>query len=101
MTPSSSERIGKYLVAVAEPARGKTSRWRVEALDGALLGRVAWYGPWRQYTFDPEILTTLNPEILTTFNAGCLTDIASFLARENTRHREPSCPPPPSLFGPS
>ena len=91
MTASPSARIGQYLVAVAEPARGKTSRWRVEALDGALLGRVAWYGPWRQYTFDPEILTT--------FNAGCLTDLAAFLTRENTRHREASCPPPPSLFG--
>jgi len=51
-----------------------------------LLGTVAWYGPWRQYTFDPEADTT--------YNMACLQDIARFLGVQNQNHRDKgACPP--------
>lgn len=51
----------------------KTVTWIVRGKrSGILLGRIHWYGPWRQYVFYPE------PETL--FNGGCLREIASFCA---------------------
>lgn len=61
-------------------ASGKTEIWRVTSMSsGDLLGGVAWYGPWRQYVFEPEDGTV--------FNDGCLTDIADFLAEMTAAHR--------------
>lgn len=53
-------------------ARGKrTSVWDVRSRSrGDLLGRVQWYGPWRQYTFWPEAGVIFNP--------GCLDELAEF-----------------------
>lgn len=79
-----SERIGKYLTAIPQPATGKTGRWRIESNRGDYLGSVQWYGPWRQFTFDPEILST--------FNVDCLNDISAFLVRENAKQRESAKP---------
>lgn len=48
---------------------GRTTRV-VEVIavrDGALLGRIRWYGAWRQYVFAPE------PDCV--FNVGCLKTI--------------------------
>lgn len=39
--------------------------------DSALLGRIAWFGRWRQYAFMPE------PD--TTFNRGCLETINAYI----------------------
>lgn len=41
--------------------------WIYSASSGDLLGRIAWFGRWRQYTFSPE------PD--TTFNTGCMETI--------------------------
>lgn len=38
-----------------------------------LLGRIRWYGPWRQYCFEPEGATV--------WNKGCLDDIQAEIAR--------------------
>lgn len=76
------ERIGKYLDAERWPALpGRvTARWGIYSVSGkGLLGTVGWYGPWRQYTFDPVADTT--------YNVGCLQDIARFLAAQNQEHR--------------
>ena len=72
--------IGEYLAVEELPqAEGrKTKRWSVIAKrSGMSLGVIAWYGPWRQYTFDPEAGTT--------FNVGCLNDIARFLGVARSR----------------
>lgn len=62
-------------------ASGKTEVWRVTSMSsGDLLGGVCWYGPWRQYVFEPEDATV--------FNSGCLADIRDFLVEMNTAHRE-------------
>lgn len=79
---SSSERIGKYL-SVGQlplvPGR-KTKQWSVLTNRGDELGRVQWYGPWRQFTFDPRPSSTLNRD--------CLLDLARFLERVNKEQRD-------------
>jgi len=49
---------------------GKTETWRVSTLDGAPLGRIAWFGRWRRYAFFPFDATV--------FEQQCLRDIAAF-----------------------
>lgn len=76
-----AERIGRYLMVEELPhlAGRKTNLWRVQTNDGGVLGSVEWYGPWRQYTF--------NPMPGTTFNSTCLMDLAMFLGEKNKAHR--------------
>jgi hypothetical protein len=75
------ERIGEYLeVEHVELPERKTDRWFVYSTRGGALGRVEWFGRWRQYAFKPGLATS--------FNAACLTDLASFLERINREHRE-------------
>lgn len=76
-----SERIGKYLTAEKmEKPDIKTEVWAVYGEDADRLGLVKWDGSWWQYTFQPEALTV--------FHAGCLHDLAAFVTKMNTRHRE-------------
>lgn len=75
-------RIGKYLRVERLPdlPRRKTHRWDIYGVRrGELLGSIAWFGRWRQYTF--------NPASDTTFNHSCLTDIAEFLKNMNKEQR--------------
>lgn len=67
---------------VAEVAPGRrTVVWRVVNKEtNAYLGAVRWYGPFRQYSFEPEPFTV--------FERTCLRDIADFCearTRERTR----------------
>lgn len=51
---------------------GKTQRYVVTAnRTGDVLGRISWFGRWRQYVFFPEPATV--------FNVGCMADISSFI----------------------
>jgi hypothetical protein len=49
---------------------GKTQEWEVRGTSDTI-GKIAWFGRWRQYTLFP------NKE--TTFNVRCLIEIATFL----------------------
>jgi hypothetical protein len=42
---------------------------------GSSLGDILWYGPWRQYIFEPKGSCV--------FSGGCLKDITSFLVELN------------------
>jgi len=56
---------------VTNPGK-KTKIWEIASKsNGGLLGRIKWYGAWRQYCFFPE------PD--TIFNIGCLADIDAFI----------------------
>lgn len=79
---SETKRIGEYLRAekMPRPSGRKTDTYRILSNHGGELGRVAWFGRWRQYTFDPAPSTT--------FNNACLTDLAAFLAEVNAAHRK-------------
>ena len=65
--------IGKYLDVEQWPdiPGRKTHIWAVRSKNGGILGEIYWYGPWRQYNFNPR------PD--TTFSSGCLNDIATFI----------------------
>lgn len=53
-------------------ARPSQNKWGVRHKDSdTLLGKIAWYNPWRQYVFEPEMCTV--------FSAGCQHDIGNFL----------------------
>jgi len=61
-----------YFKKIAEGS--KTSIWECKNnKSSAVLGRVKWYGPWRQYCFFPEPFADL------VFNKGCLEDICRFI----------------------
>lgn len=78
--------LGDYLEfrrdAEAEAAR-KTAVWNVHAIsNGARLGTIKWYSPWRQYCFFPDYGSV--------FNTSCMMSIQSVLSglklkRENLR----------------
>lgn len=77
--------IGKYLLIdqqLQDPKR-KTHTWHVlSARSGDVLGTIKWYGPWRQYCFEPAPVTTFNKE--------CLGDIANFMDHEMEIRRQPT-----------
>jgi hypothetical protein len=76
-------RMSKYLYfeeSKLESRGKKTTVWYVRSVNhGDVLGRVRWFGRWRQYTFHPKELTTFNP--------GCMRDIADFCEEKTKEHR--------------
>jgi hypothetical protein len=44
-----------------------------------LLGTIRWYGPWRQYVFEP---------MSAVFSAGCLEEIQGAVREANAKQRE-------------
>ena len=59
---------------------GKTERFTVVATQGdVFLGRIAWYGRWRKYAFEPFRDTV--------FEQDCLRDIADFCEAKTKEHR--------------
>jgi hypothetical protein len=71
----------KYLDFIEVRDTGRTKTWAVSSTSGAMLGRVVWYGPWRQYAFWPEAQTI--------FDTACLDDVSAFIAaRMNERKRK-------------
>lgn len=77
-----AEQLGKYMLVerlLPNPGR-KTSVWFIlSASSGGRLGVVRWYGPWRQYTFCPDMHSV--------FNRDCMIDLSNFLRRVNDEHR--------------
>lgn len=72
----------EYLEFVEEPTPPdrKTGIWQVcSRSSGAILGRIKWYGAWRQFCFFPEPLTI--------FNTGCMDDISEFIAERMEARR--------------
>ena len=51
---------------------GKTEIWNVISKSSEfILGKIKWYGPWRQYCFYPSPFSV--------FNNGCMSDIQAFI----------------------
>ena len=62
--------------------RAKTRVWDVASKSsGAILGRISWYGAWRQYVFFPAGGSL--------YSAGCLNDLASFIRERMAERRKP------------
>ena len=63
--------VSKYIVSIPIKFTGKTWVYEINSKSsGESLGYVKWYGPWRQYWFEPYNAG---------FNSGCLKDITQFL----------------------
>jgi hypothetical protein len=71
----------EYLRFEQVPNPGKkTAKWNViSQRNGDTLGRIEWYGPWRQYAFRPAEGTIYNYE--------CLFDLQDRIATCNRWHR--------------
>lgn len=69
----------KYLDFIRLETTGKTGRWSCATKHGEVLGKVGWYGAWRQYCYFPTQQAV--------YSAGCLTDIADFLQKQNEQQR--------------
>ena len=78
--------MSRYLSSeelVPRAAAAKTATWAVKSRStGGRLGRIAWYGPWRQYCFMDEVAAV--------YSAGCLREIGAHL-EEATRARRCRC----------
>jgi hypothetical protein len=72
---------GKWIKFVIVGKKPKTMVWNVIAKqDATVLGYIAWFARWRGYAFFPE------PNLV--FEKTCLSDIAGFIAYQNTEHRK-------------
>lgn len=61
-------------------ASGKTEEWNiVNNSSRTKIGSIVWYGPWRQYIFEPSEDTV--------WNSGCLREIQEFLVVRNAERR--------------
>jgi hypothetical protein len=61
---------------------GKTTVWTIHNnITNDILGKIKWYGPWRQYC-----LHTIDNVV---FNDGCLSDIIRFIKQlmEERKHQ--------------
>ena len=68
----------KYMTFVLVERKPKTTVWDIlNRKSGFPLGRIAWYGPWRQY-----VCSLVEDAV---FNNGCLRDIAEFLDKLNRK----------------
>ena len=48
---------------------GKTEVWNVlSKSSGFILGKIKWYGPWRQYCFFPSANSVFNPTCMLDIN---------------------------------
>jgi len=67
-----------HFVKVADKA--KTSVWSCRNnRSGAELGRISWYGPWRQYCYEPTAQAV--------YSDSCLIGIAAFLGDLNDERK--------------
>ena len=61
----------------------KTKRWQVlSAKSGGSLGIIYWWGPWRQFVFEPDGASRI------IFEEDCLTDIADFIRQATAEHKD-------------
>jgi len=80
MTSAIKKAEKSYVVFVLAKEGEKTNQWVVLSIHDTVLGHVAWFGRWRQYTFSPQPNTT--------YSWGCLMEIANFLQGKNQEHRK-------------
>lgn len=69
----------KYMTFIKVEQKPKTFVWHIQNNEsGYILGRISWYGAWRQYVVDMS-------EAI--FNNGCLDTISEFLTKLNKEQR--------------
>jgi len=63
----------KHLIFKIIGRKPKTNVYQVLSNDGIVLGSIYWYGKWRQYIFEPDMLITC------VFSSSCLLEIVQFI----------------------
>jgi len=72
----------KYIRFVEIPNESrKTNLYDCYSHTGDVLGFVHWYGPWRQYCFQPRAHIV--------FSVGCLADVGDFITQLMEERRKP------------
>lgn len=67
-------------------ASQKTKLWHVcSKSSGEVLGRIRWWGAWRQYVFEPRPTNRIADFVI--FNVGCLDDITTFIREHKSARR--------------
>jgi len=67
--------MSKYIEFYELADNGKTKIWDIlSRRSGYILGKIKWYGAWRQYCFFPVGETV--------FNRTCMQDIIKFITEE-------------------
>jgi len=72
---------GTYIWFVPAEPKPKTKTWWVREKGGSTIGKVAWVGRWRKYSFFPEGGTV--------WEQVCLREIADFCEARTREHRKP------------
>ncbi len=71
--------MSKYIEFDKVGSTGKTDVWNIlSKRSGYILGKIKWYGSWRQYCFFPAAETV--------FNKTCMEDVIKFI-KEETAYR--------------
>jgi hypothetical protein len=66
--------LKKYLDFQLLEKKPKTAVYHVVSKSsGQSLGRIYWYGPWRQYIFEPESETI--------WSCGCMQEVMNFIQK--------------------
>lgn len=63
--------MSKWIDIIEGPSFTKTKTFVISTKDGAQIGLIKWYAPWRKYSFFPHQNTV--------FENDCLRDIISFI----------------------
>lgn len=72
-------RLTRLSDIVERPNNLRTKVWRVRNIQNKVdLGKVRWFGAWRQYSFEP------GADLV--FEKTCLRTIADFCERHTSRH---------------
>lgn len=73
--------FGTHICFVLGVPNPKTKTWLVETKDsGQIIGGIAWFGPWRCYSFLPNSNTV--------YEKVCLREIADFCEQKTKEHRQ-------------
>lgn len=72
-------RLTRLSDIVEQPNKLRTKVWRVRNIQNKVdLGKIRWFGAWRQYSFEPD------SDLV--FEKTCLQTIADFCERNTRRH---------------
>ncbi len=75
-----TEKEKKYIKFSVIEEKPKTTVYRIQSIkDGDFLGKIFWYGRWRQYIFEPENRTA--------WTDTCLEEVLQFLKQKKKEMR--------------
>jgi hypothetical protein len=81
---------GTHIKFVPAPPKPKTKVWWVvNKYDNFQLGWIAWFPPWRKYSFSPKENTV--------YEQVCLREISNFIEEQTKIHKQEKHDPQPGI----